>query len=92
LRKREEKSYVESPDMIFEDPENAKKSVGRDRDLSLNATNGDVDMVSEPEDNEPDAIDDGDEDSDDGKPLPPMPSPSVSVPKEHPTLFLNPLI
>jgi hypothetical protein len=69
LRKREEKSYVESPDMIFE-----RDNVA----AAANATNGDVDMVSETEDNENEIFEDDDDDSDDGKPLPPLPSPKVS--------------
>lgn len=81
MRKREEKSYVESPDMIFEDTVTAKKSAGRDH--ALGATNGDVDMSSEPEDNENEGLDDDEDDddssddSDDGKPLPSLPSPKV---------------
>lgn len=60
--------------MIFEDPDGSKKSAhGRDHH-GFAATNGDVDMVSEPEEND----NEEEEDSDDGRPLPPLPLPKVS--------------
>ena len=65
LRKREEKSYVESPDLIFEE-EGSSHNKGRGQALKVATaatvlSNGDVEMESE----------------DDDEPLDPLPLPKV---------------
>ena len=49
LRKREEKSYVESPDLIFED-ETSSSSSNKGKNLKHVVSNGDVEMESDDED------------------------------------------
>jgi hypothetical protein len=76
LRKREEKSYAESPDLIIEEDDNSNSNGrpfmkhglgGADRLSSLALNNGDVEMMSDGEDNPKTAggskkIDDDDDD------------------------------
>ena len=69
LRKREEKSYVESPDLIFEEEGSSHKrgALGSSglKTVASVISNGDVEMESD----------------DDDEPLDPLPLPKVRVPK-----------
>ena len=77
LRKREEKSYVESPDLIFEDEGSSHKGRGSGsgglnvKTVAAVISNGDVEMESD----------------DDDEPLDPLPLPKVGEINQKMTLL-----